>query len=108
MAYNESGVPFEWDPEKDRINQDKHGLSFDEVTELFTRDVDVLEIHDEDHSDEEERFIAIGPVGDEVVVVVYTERNDDVIRIVSARRATKKEIELYQKTLGCHSRADRG
>ena len=61
---------FEWDPSKDRTNRRKHGLGFDEVQELFTSGVDYLEIFDEAHSDEEERFIAVGPVQRGIVVTV--------------------------------------
>jgi uncharacterized DUF497 family protein len=78
-------VPFEWDPDKAEVNRDEHGFSFDEVTELFTSGTDFLEIYDEGHSDEEDRFIAIGSIRAGLVVVVYTERPDDVIRILSAR-----------------------
>ena len=53
---------FEWDPNKNKVNREKHGLSFDEVKELFTSGTDFLEIYDEEHSDEEDRFIAIGPI----------------------------------------------
>jgi uncharacterized DUF497 family protein len=67
-------VRFEWDPHKDRANQQKHGLSFGEATELFTSASDYLEIYDEKHAGEEDRFIAIGPIRAGVVVVVYTER----------------------------------
>lgn len=91
------GVPFEWDTNKDKENQEKHGLSFDEATELFTSGIDFLEICDEEHSDEEDRFIAIGPIGNGIVVVVFTERESDVVRLISARRATKKEVELFGK-----------
>lgn len=91
---------FEWDPNKDKINWEKHGPSFDEVTELFTSGTDFLEIYDEQHSDEEARFIAIGSIRAGVVVVIYTERQDDVIRIVSARRATKMEIRLFHQYHG--------
>jgi len=59
-----------------------------------------LEIYDEEHSGEEDRFIAIGPIRAGVVVVIYTERGDDVIRIVSARKATKKEIQLFRQYYG--------
>jgi len=93
-------VPFEWDPRKDEANREKHGLSFEAATELFTSGTDFLEIYDGEHSDEEDRFIAIGPTRAEVVVVVYTERQDDIIRIVSARKATKTEIELFRKYQG--------
>ena len=91
---------FEWDPDKDEINREKHGIAFDEVIELFTTAAEFLEIYDDEHSDEEERFIGIGPTASGFVVVVYTEREDDVVRIVSARKASKREIELYRKTLG--------
>jgi uncharacterized DUF497 family protein len=93
-------MPFEWDPKKDQTNREKHGVSFEEVTELFTSGDDFLEIYDEEHSHEEDRFIAIGPIETGVVVVVYTEREDDAIRIVSARKATKKEIRLLRQYLG--------
>lgn len=91
---------FEWDPAKDEKNEAKHGLSFSEASELFAEGTDFLEIYDEDHSDDEERFIAMGPIETGIVVVVYTEREDDVIRIVSARKATKKEVELFQQHKG--------
>ena len=93
-------VRFEWNPHKDEANQRKHGLSFDEATKLFAGNNDFLAIYDAVHSDEEDRFIAIGPVRAGVIVVVYTEREDDVIRIVSARKATTKEIRLLHDYLG--------
>ena len=90
---------FEWDPEKDQANRVKHGLSFDEASRLFTGGQDYLEIYDEEHSHDEDRFIAIGPI-DRGVVVAYAERDDDLIRVVSARMATAKErrhLEMYWK-----------
>ena len=97
---------FEWDPKKDRTNWEKHNLSFDEVKELFATGSDFLEIYDEEHSDEEDRFIAIGPIRVGVVAVVYTEPQDDVLRIVSARRATKQEIVLFRRYYGGIDRND--
>jgi uncharacterized protein len=67
---------------------------------IRTRTKPIAESYDEDHSDEENRFVAIGPTRVGVVVVVYTERQDDVIRIVSARKATTKEVELFRKYYG--------
>ena len=61
-----------------------------EASELFKSGADYLEIYDEEHSDEEDRFIAIGHISRGLIVVAYTER-DDVLRILSARMATKKE-----------------
>ena len=71
-------------------------MSFEEAAELFTDDVDCLEIFDELHSDAEDRFISIGPIRRGLVVVVWTERLDDVIRIISARWTTKREAERYR------------
>ena len=88
-------VQFEWDEDKDRSNQLRHGLSFSEASELFTSNVDFLAIFDEDHSEDEDRFIAIGPIARGVIVVVHTEPAEDVIRIISARPATRREVELY-------------
>jgi uncharacterized DUF497 family protein len=88
---------FEWDPAKDAANRTKHGLSFEEASELIKTDADYLEIYDEEHSDEEDRFIAIGPIKRGVVVVAYVEREDDVVRIVSARLATRKERQRLER-----------
>lgn len=90
-----ASVRFEWDEDKDAANQRKHGLSFAEASALFTSGEDYLEIFDPDHSDAEDRFIAIGPITRGVVLVVWTERDEDVIRIISARWATKHERAKY-------------
>ncbi len=89
-------VDFEWDDEKDRTNQQKHGLSFEEARSLFESEIDYLEIFDGEHSDLEDRFIAIGPTKRGLIVVVYTEREEDVIRIIGARLANKNEQSLYR------------
>ena len=91
---------FEWDPEKDRSNQAEHGLSFQEASALFGVDVDSLTVYDEEHSADEDRFKEIGPIDHGVIVVVYTERDVDVIRILSARMATKDERQRYRESLG--------
>ena len=87
---------FDWDPEKDKINRAKHGLSFEDATELFKTGVYYLEIYDEGHSEHEDRFIAVGPIKRGVIVVAYTEREDDVLRLLSARMATKNERRLFE------------
>lgn len=89
----------EWDDAKNRSNQKNHGISFEEASELFTNDVDCLEIFDELHSDAEDRFIRIGPIRRGLVMVVWTERLDEVIRIISARWTTKREAERYRAYL---------
>jgi len=98
---------FDWDPSKDKINREKHGLSFDEAIGLFRSGVDYLEIYDEEHSDEEDRFIAVGPIRRGVIVVAFTERDDDVLRLLSARMATRKERQRYEEHQGeRHERRD--
>ncbi len=87
---------FEWDDEKNLINQQKHGVSFEEARVLFESKVDYLEIFDSEHSDFEDRFIAIGPIQRGLVVVIYTEKEGEIIRIIGARLANKNEQSLYR------------
>ena len=86
---------FEWDPQKERRDVEKHGVSFQEAKELFTSGVDFLELYDGTHSELEERFVAIGPIRRGLVLVVYTERSEHAVRIISARWASKRERALY-------------
>jgi uncharacterized protein len=92
-------VRLDWDEVKNVANQKNHGVSFEEASELFIDDVDCLEIFDELHSDTEDRFISIGPIRRGLVMVVWTERVDEVVRIISARWTTKKEAERYHAYL---------
>ena len=87
---------FEWDPAKEDANRRKHGISFGEATKLFTGRTDYVEIYDEAHSDRENRFIAVGRIKRGVVVVVYVEREEDVLRILSARMATRQERKRFE------------
>ncbi len=93
-------MKYEWDPHKDQTNRKKHGVSFSEAAELFGSSEEYLEIYDSEHSFGEDRFMAIGKISRGVVVVVFTEREDDVIRAIGARFATNKEIDLYQDYMG--------
>ena len=71
---------------------------------LFYRGDNYLEIFDDAHSDEEDRFIAIGPVERGLVLVVYTERDEEeTVRLISARWATKREAERCRR----HVQGDR-
>ncbi|MCA9709979.1 MAG: BrnT family toxin [Myxococcales bacterium] len=90
---------FDWDPHKDEANQRKHGIGFAEASALFTSGVEFLEIFDEAHSHQEDRFIAVGPIGRGVVVVVWTEQPPGTIRIISARRATAREAESFRRSV---------
>ena len=88
-------VNFEWDDAKALSNLNKHGVSFSEARELFESGRDYLEIFDPAHSISEDRFIAIGAIRRGVAVVVFTEREDDIVRIIGARFATVREQEQY-------------
>ncbi len=88
-----------WDDAKNLANQTKHGVSFNEASELFASG-DYLEVFDTAHSELEERFIAIGPIDRGIVLVVWTERDEETIRIISARFATKREQRLYRSHIG--------
>ena len=87
---------FEWDENKNRINRKKHHVSFEEAYEAFL-DEEGLLIPDPDHSDDEERFVLLGMTSKmAVLTVVHCLREEEsVIRIISARAATKKERTVY-------------
>lgn len=95
MAYTVQ-VRLEWDDAKNLANQNNHGISFEAASEVFSNEAECLEIFDELHSDSEDRFITIGPIQRGLVMVVWTERVDDTIRIISARWATKREAQRYR------------
>jgi uncharacterized DUF497 family protein len=88
-------VPIEWDPGKSLSNLRKHGVSFDEAAELFEPDADCLILLDDRNSETEQRFISIGPTGHGIVVAVSTQRPYEVDRLISARRATRREAQRY-------------
>lgn len=90
----------EWDKNKNASNQRKHGVSFEEASELFTSGSDYLEIFDSQHSIHEDRFICVGFIQRGVVLVVMTESVEDCIRIISARWATPREEGLLAAYLG--------
>lgn len=91
-------LKFEWDENKNLINQRKHGISFDEAKTVFYDD-EALVIDDPEHSEEEDRFIILGLSNKTNLLVVchcYRE-SETVIRIISARKATKTETDFYGK-----------
>jgi len=88
-------MKFEWSMQKSKINVTKHGFTFEEASKLFIGRADFVEIFDESHSVDEDRFIAIGPIARGIIVVVYIEKALDLIRIISARKASRKETELF-------------
>ncbi|MGH8584034.1 MAG: BrnT family toxin [Gammaproteobacteria bacterium] len=85
---------FDLNDKKDRTNQKKHGISFDEAREIFSRPGEVLSVPDRRKEYGEERFINIGPFESGLLVVVHTIRKG-MIRIISARKANKRETRRY-------------
>ena len=90
-------INFEWDSIKAASNQKKHGVSFSEAQSIFYDEL-AVQFFDEENSDSEERFLMLG-FSDEarLLVVCHCERaQNNVIRIISARKATKREGKYYQ------------
>jgi len=89
---------FEWDEGKNRSNRTKHGVWFEEAQSAF-RDPNGRVFYDPEHSEEEDRFILIGvsSTARPLVVVHCYKESDSVIRIISARKATKKEHIFYEE-----------
>ena len=88
---------FEWNQAKSENNIRKHGIDFADVEDMF--DNPVLTLSDSRKDYGEERWVAIGRIHGLVCVVNYTERRGDVIRIISARKATRYEINRYEKRI---------
>ncbi|MBQ3611686.1 MAG: BrnT family toxin [Firmicutes bacterium] len=89
-------LKFEWDENKNRINKSKHKVSFEEAKTVFY-DEEALVINDPEHSENEERFIILGESSRaNLLVVCHCYRiSETVIRIISARKATKTETKQY-------------
>ncbi len=90
-------VTFEWDPAKAAANLKKHQVSFEEARSVFF-DEFAVQFFDGDHSSDEERFLMLGlSSGAKLLIVCHCEReHGEIIRIISARKATKRESTFYQ------------
>jgi len=87
---------FEWDEDKARLNLRKHGVSFDEAQTVFTDEFSIT-IPDPEHSDEEQHLLILGLSSRKhLLVVIYTERGKR-IRLISARKANRKEPKEYEE-----------
>lgn len=91
-------IEFHWDPAKAASNLKKHGVSFEEAQTVFY-DEFAVQFYDEQHSSEEERFLMLGmSSGAHLLLVCHCERDGGgVIRIISARTATKQESSFYEQ-----------
>ncbi len=92
---------FQWDPGKAKLNLRKHKVAFERAAEVFL-DPLAVSLFDDEHSEEEERWITMGKdVHEIVLVVIHTFREvaaeEGAIRIISARKATRKEVKQYEE-----------
>jgi uncharacterized DUF497 family protein len=92
-------IKFEWHPSKAAANLKKHQVSFEEAQTVFYDDF-AVQFFDDEHSQEEERFLLLGmSVHSKLLLVCHCERQGgEVIRIISARKATKRESAFYRGT----------
>lgn len=91
-------IKFDWDASKATLNLKKHGVSFEEAQSAFYDDF-AMQFFDEDHSDLEDRFLLLGMSSEaNLLLICHCERaSGGVIRIISARKATKRESAFYGK-----------
>jgi uncharacterized DUF497 family protein len=93
-------MKFEWDPKKEVINIRKHGITFEQASYVFS-DPYALNKYDEEHSEQEDRWLLLGKSMNEVIlVVVHTFKDQDgieLVRIISARKASNNESKEYQR-----------
>jgi uncharacterized DUF497 family protein len=87
---------FIWDDNKNKINLERHGISFETAILVF-KDPNLVKMFDREHSDVEDRWNIIGIVENVVLFVVETEITDNLIRIISARKANTQEKEIYNE-----------
>jgi uncharacterized DUF497 family protein len=91
-------LTFEWDSRKARSNLAKHGVGFEEASTVFGDPLS-LTIPDSEHSKMEDRFVTMGSAfSGKLLVVVHTDRGDN-IRIISARRASRRERKFYEESV---------
>ena len=90
-------IRIEWDAPKATANLRKHGVSFEEAKSVFY-DEFAVQFFDDQHSSEEDRFLLLGlSSGTRLLIVCHCERDDgEVIRIISARKATRRESAFYK------------
>ncbi|MBQ9625452.1 MAG: BrnT family toxin [Clostridia bacterium] len=94
-----NGLSFEWDEKKNKINTEKHGISFEEAKTVFWDENALLE-YDALHSKDEDRFRILGCSNKgNVLLVVHCVREENVIRIISSRKATAFERAGYERSM---------
>ena len=91
---------FEWDEEKNQQNRKKHGIWFEEAQAVFEDDYAKVFL-DKEHSNQEERFLIIGASSSKrtLIIIHCYRQNEQIVRIISARKASKKEREVYEERI---------
>lgn len=95
----EGTLKFEWDPKKSVQNERKHGLSFEDAVQVFYDPLRRLDMEGDEHG--EIRWRTVGEIGGVLHVVSHTiheEEETEIYRLISARRATPREIRIFQET----------
>lgn len=94
LYFKLGGLQFVWNTEKAETNRTKHGVTFEQSCEIF---LDPLTVYHDAGTASEQRTSAIGlTYSNQLLFVVHIEREDDIIRIISARQATRKERDDYE------------
>ena len=88
-------MKFTWDEEKNAINRQKHGIDFDDISTVFEKPM--VTFLDQRKEYGEDRWVGIGWFRDILAVIVFTESNDETIRIISVRKAKRHEEHLYKQ-----------
>jgi uncharacterized protein len=91
---------FDWDERKNKANRTRHGVWFEEAQSVFDDPHGRL-FHDPEHSEEEERFVLLGisSAARPLVVVHCYRESEELVRIISARKASKKEVRFYEERI---------
>jgi uncharacterized DUF497 family protein len=95
--FHYDGLLFEWDPMKAELNRKKHGITFEEAMTVFG-DALAQIFSDPDHSAEEERFLLVGVSEFRRVLIVISVERGEVLRLISARKATPEERRSYEES----------
>jgi len=90
-------MKYEWDEAKNTLNIEKHGIDFNDAHELFGGNRLIFPDARKDYG--EDRFITVGLISDRLMVAVYTQRQEESVRIISIRKANNREKERYEKTV---------
>ena len=91
-------MDFEWDENKNKTNIEKHGIDFVDAVQMF--EYPLLTCIDRREDYQEERWVGIGVLKGIIAVIVYTEDDiNDIIRIISVRKATKNEVKKFKKAI---------